>query len=293
MRLRLWFGVGVAMATAAMAASAFGSGGEAGVGEASLAPASSAVSGVCSRATALAVMFRYRFVIKDPSMSTPIRQVLCGAFTGQGSRAMAVSIASASCRPVAGWEAFRYVSGAWRRVPGGDHRGIILDKIAKSGNQIVESEPLPDPGQTPCGASNERARAFHWNGSRLVAGPWTTVLAKTVHLDDFLSPDRKIWCRIVKDKVENDAWCGMQTPERLATVKANGRVTICNGIASGDCLQNWDDSAPFLRVGQTSELDGFRCTSATNGITCTVIAGSGAGKGFQINTAGVVTTVGP
>ena len=78
---------------------------------------------------------------------------------------------------------------------------------------------------------------------------------------------------------------------RLATLKPSGSVTICTPAAPGDCLQNWDSAAPILRVGQRSELNGFRCISETKGITCTVIAGAGKGKGFLI-TNSLVTKIG-
>jgi hypothetical protein len=70
-------------------------------------------------------------------------------------------------------------------------------------------------------------------------------------------------------------------------VKPSGAVTVCNGTSPGDCLQNWDDHATVLRYGQRSDLYGYRCASEKNGITCTVIAGAGKGKGFLINAAGV------
>ena len=44
----------------------------------------------------------------------------------------------------------------------------------------------------------------------------------------------------------------------------------------------------MLNAGQASELRGFRCVSAPQGITCTV---SETGKGFSM-TAGSVTPVG-
>lgn len=49
------------------------------------------------------------------------------------------------------------------------------------------------------------------------------------------------------------------------------------------CFQNWNKNAPILRYGQSDLYDGIRCTSTPNGITCTVVAGTGKGKGFRIN----------
>ena len=115
------------------------------------------------------------------------------------------------------------------------------------------------------------------------AFPDTGTQPTLVHLGSFLSPDRKVWCRIIKDATENDAWCGIKPTAALATVTPSGGVTVCNAY----CLQNWDDKAPVLGYGHRSELNGFRCASAQNGITCTVIAGVGQGKGFLINTSGI------
>ena len=50
---------------------------------------------------------------------------------------------------------------------------------------------------------------------------------------------------------------------------------------------DWNSAAPVLRYGQNDALYGFSCASKQQGITCTVIAGAGKGKGFLINTSGV------
>jgi hypothetical protein len=239
------------------------------------------------------VMTRYHLVA-EPTSRRPIGQVLCGAFAGPGSRAMAASSTEPTCLPFAGWGVFRYSSGGWRLIPGGRHPNILNLGIARSGNNIVEKATIRYPGETICLASGVRARVWHWNGSRLVAGPWkvTSTGPKTVHLDGFLSPDRKVWCRIFRDTSEDEAWCVTMNPEHSGTVKRNGDVAICSGPGPGDCTQNWDKRAPVLRYGQQSELYGYRCMSERKGITCTVIAGAGKSKGFLINSSGV-TRVGP
>jgi hypothetical protein len=120
------------------------------------------------------------------------------------------------------------------------------------------------------------------------------------HLDDFLSPDRKVWC----DMSSSPIFCATgggslagsdgSPAQRLATLSSTGRLTTCFVAVpsvSADCLQNWDSGAPVLRDGQESESGGFRCSSAANGITCIVLAGHGANKGFVI-TAGGVARVG-
>ena len=115
----------------------------------------------------------------------------------------------------------------------------------------------------------------------------------TLHLGNFLSPDRKVWC----DIRAFGASCGTypEPPTRSGEVNAVGKATICtvlrleypNGAyVPAGCFQNWptpEEKVPVLSFGQQTEGNGFRCTSATNGITCVTVAGTGAGKGFRIN----------
>jgi len=123
------------------------------------------------------------------------------------------------------------------------------------------------------------------------AGPWR-LAAPPLRLSQFLSPDRKLWCAI-GDGPRGEAWCGSMTPRRRVTLKRNGVVTICRRTTLDDCLQNWNPAAPVLGYGRRTENRSFRCTSAPNGITCTVIAAVGArGRGFRIS-ATAVTRIAP
>jgi hypothetical protein len=250
----------------------------------SLRPIAIASTG-CSKAAALQVVERLRFG-QDVAggRAHPVDQVLCGPFFGSGSRGMVVSVAlPTGCRASIQWGVFRFAAGGWRLVLT-RRNGAFLSAV---GSDIKERQGATTPTDPFCSPSAWKSRIWHWNGTRFTASPWKVTYLKTVHLDNFLSPDRKVWCRITKDATENDAWCGTETPSRLATVKPSGAVTVCNGTSPGDCLQNWDDHATVLRYGQGSELYGYRCVSQKNGITCTVIAGAGQGKGFLINAAGV------
>ena len=265
---------------------------------AAVAPDASSTAGasaVCSRATARAAMAREQ-LLSDPQLGLrAVGQLFCGAFAGPGSRGMAASAAHGVCMPYAGWGAFRYVNGDWELIPGGSHPGILRPGIARSGNDIVEKATIRYPGETVCLASGLKERIWHWNGSRLVAGRWKVISTgpKTVTLQDFLSPDRKTWCVIHTGAIGDEAFCASLTPVRSATLRRNGAVAICNGTVGGDCGNGWHSSAPVLRHGQQNELHGYRCTSETKGITCTVIApGKGYGKGFLINRQGV-SRVGP
>jgi hypothetical protein len=118
----------------------------------------------------------------------------------------------------------------------------------------------------------------------------------TVQLVNFLTPDRQVWCGFATlPTVEAQAFCGTKSASAEGSVKRDGTLDLCNHpnpTPDTVCLQNFDDQAPVLNVGQASEFSGFRCVSALEGMTCTVIdGGPGNGKGFQIN-ASTVTPVG-
>jgi Regulator of chromosome condensation (RCC1) repeat len=101
--------------------------------------------------------------------------------------------------------------------------------------------------------------------------------ARTLHLGNFLSPDRQVWC------LPGSGYCATAFPARAAGVSRTGAVWLCNPtIPSQGCPQNWDRRAPILHYGDRSVVGGRRCVSARNGITCTVTASDGRRKGFVI-----------
>jgi hypothetical protein len=117
-----------------------------------------------------------------------------------------------------------------------------------------------------------------------------------LHLTSFLSPDHKVWCGMG----EGRAFCGtgladlhQSYPTGLAQLEG-GKVSVCfyaheseapllHGYHEG-CLQNWDEKAPVLSYGKSSELEGIRCTSAANGITCS----TSTTKGFRVSATEVL-----
>jgi hypothetical protein len=115
-----------------------------------------------------------------------------------------------------------------------------------------------------------------------------------LRLQQFLSPDRGIWCIVFDSDTE---WgCYAESPQhtdkwqRSARLHADGTVDDCYvPVASLEdvCFQNWDAGAPVLAYGRSTERNGVRCTSAPEGITCTLLSGPGAGKGFRITATGV------
>lgn len=121
--------------------------------------------------------------------------------------------------------------------------------------------------------------------------------AAPLHLADFLSPDRHIWCVLNDQSSFRAALCfydanpGTAAQEYSASVNPNGKLATCawqpsqSGLAA--CVQNWDPSAPVLRSGRVDVIYQYRCQAASTAITCTVDTGAGKGKGFTISDMGV------
>jgi hypothetical protein len=118
------------------------------------------------------------------------------------------------------------------------------------------------------------------------------------HFGEFLSPDGKVWCGAGATTfcaTGGDPAAPANGPQTLASVAANGKVTLCrvaHSSVSSVCVQNWDDTAPALQVGQSTERNNILCTSAANGITCVIASGPGKGRGFRVS-AGGQTRIGP
>jgi hypothetical protein len=101
---------------------------------------------------------------------SPVAQVLCGAFLGPRSHAMVASLSIPSCGVSSGWVVFRSVGGAWRRAFETNHGAFL----AAAGARIRETQGVLARGDAHCFPSSYRSRLWHWNGRRLVHGPWRT-----------------------------------------------------------------------------------------------------------------------
>lgn len=131
-------------------------------------PGGSAIAGRCSKATALKVASRFRLAL-DPTLPTPIAQVLCGPFVGPGSESMALSVAIPSCGRTAQWAVFRRTGGAWQLVMTRNN-GADLDVV---GSDIRETMFVLRPGDAHCfPTGGTRARTWHWSGTRFTVSPW-------------------------------------------------------------------------------------------------------------------------
>jgi hypothetical protein len=141
-------------------------------------------------------------------------------------------------------------------------------------------------------------KGFLFSPARTTAVGGATVRVAPLHLTNFLSPDKKVWCGIGT----SGASCGTypEPPTRSGEVKPDGHVTLCTVLnleypdgahTPAGCYQNWPtptEKIPALGLGKETEVGGFRCTSAANGITCVTVAGAGPGRGFRINKDEVV-----
>lgn len=108
---------------------------------------------------------------------------------------------------------------------------------------------------------------------------------------DFLAPGQRIWC-VIDTAVSSCAgyanWQARSAiPALGATVHRSGNVTLCSvsrgSSAQAGCAQNWDASAPVLRLGQAVKVGDVLCRSERVGIVCKVASGAHRGAGFQIN----------
>ena len=209
----------------------------------------------------------------------PDRCLIARITTKDGGNWAGVSFNAAkqrSCKDSAftGVNVVHRVGGRWQYVTSGS-AGI---RCVRRGIPVAVRQDL----HLPCAAT-------------LPAGP-----PGARHSREFLSPDRKIWCVSGDGTPGIPFACGTDPssetyPMLSASLYNGGKVTICfithliqqPGRAPDACFENWDPQAPVLRVGQENYVDGVLCKSETNGITCTLTAGVGKGKGFFIDSTSV------
>jgi hypothetical protein len=244
----------------------------------------------CSKATATQLVNDNHlngFLLPDP-----VVKVLCGPFTGPGSTAMAVTIAAGTCWSPQSWAVFNYVGDSWHLV---HEQGAFLITFVAVGGDLRETTPVfrsGDPRCVPSGGSH--ARTWHWDGSRLVAGPWKQVgkgkakkpAARTSA--SFYSPSRNVSCEMNDGRPGVGSYVYCQSMDRPHTVKMglDGKLKICRDASTTTthCLGNPGERTPVLAYGKAITLKHFRCRSQQAGVTCTVIK---TGKGFRIDRNGV------
>jgi hypothetical protein len=237
-------------------------------------------------------------LVSNPQLEHPVT-VLCGAFLGPGSHAMAVTFNNGTCIPDTGWAVFRDNGGAWQLLdPPGQVSDVILPLTAV-GDDIREEYAVYRQGDGPCQPSGgTRARLWHWDGSQLVAGASTQVQpaaggGSAATSAAFRSPSRNLSCEMNDRRpgVGSYVYCQSVNRPHSVKLKPSGRFTVCRDRSrrTTRCLGDPGEGTPVLGYGRQKTVGRFRCRSRHGGVTCTVIR---SGKGFRIDSDGV-SRVGP
>jgi hypothetical protein len=246
-------------------------------------------SGTCSQATARQLIAEHE--LNAFLLPNPVEQLLCGPFTGPGSQAMVIAIGPMpTCWPVQRWVVFSLTAGAWKLVL--DQSEFINPPLVAVGSDIRESAPVFRPGDPRCIPSGgTHTRIWHWDGTRLTAGPWKQVTPGPVRSAAFYSPlPGAISCSMGDDPGRSGVGVYCQSanpqnnPSRQHSVKMSlsGRLTICRGPRCP--IGNPGEGTPTLGFGRQMTVGRFRCLSLRSGMKCVVIRSQ---RGFLFNAAGV------
>ena len=245
----------------------------------------------CSKAAALAVATRLG-IVPDPTLPSPVSKVLCGPFTGSGSQAMVAVFARGTCLPSSGWAVFSSTGGAWQLVL----QRTGFSTLAAAGPDIRETVWVWRPNDPPCNpGGGSKSRLWHWNGSRLVAGPWKQATpADSMKYGSFKTPSSNIVCdyfvHIGSRASESSVGCVIKSGLKPAPPRrpcqdggyagdrvylgVTGRVQVPSCAGDPGPYVNVD-RARVLGYGKTWSGGGLRCTSAEAGLTCRNKSGHG------------------
>ncbi len=146
------------------------------------------------------------------------------------------------------------------------------------------------------GLSQERGGAMAFCADQRKRGPsflmFKVLPPNVFEHGEFRSPDGRILCLSYTGDDGVSCHVFSSPGAHSGYLEPNGDVRLCRvEVESRDelCTMNaGSGKGPILKVGQRVERDGFRCVSAVDGITCTVLDGTGTGKGFRIDADGVV-----
>jgi hypothetical protein len=127
------------------------------------------VSSRCSKAEGIAAV--NRLGLSDVSPSYPVWKVLCGAFTGAGSRVMVASISGQDNVGMLYWAVFRWSGSDWQFLMKQRQAAIL----SAAGSDIREEVSIYRPGDSRCCPSGgTKSRTWRWGGERFTASPWKT-----------------------------------------------------------------------------------------------------------------------
>jgi hypothetical protein len=263
----------VVMAVAAAAGTIGGAGSGAAAGAA------------CSRATAQ--QLATRFAPGGREASHEVAQVLCGAFAGPGSQAIAVTFHYPGCIPLSHWAVFVRQAGGWQLVLARDEVGARLGRAGSGIRVSWDVFRAGDPHCLPSGG--ERTRVWRWDGQRFAGGPTVETRPPTgagpgggSHVR-FSSPSGNLLCSMSDDARAVEADCQSFRAPQSVRLFADGGLSVCHGAG---CPGNpgEGDVFPRLAYGRHLTVGRFRCDSLTSGVRCVVV---GSGKGFVIDSRAI------
>ena len=253
------------------------------------------ISGRCSKAAALTAGKRAHLAYSW--VPARVFQVLCGAFAGSGSRVMVASYYGPGNTGVTDWVAFRFVAGKWQQLLT-RHEAV---QLSAAGPDFRETMSIYRSGDSRCCPSGgTRFRVWHWNGTRLVAGPWTQVKPAAPSAAGsggsksgyFKTPSGNIQCDWYYGTLVR---CGIKSGLKPVSRKRAGCYpnvwvelhTSGAAFALGSYCRGEDapDAGPFamgavvLGYGKTWSGGGLSCASAATGLTCR----NKSGRGFFLS----------
>jgi hypothetical protein len=109
---------------------------------------------------------------------------------------------------------------------------------------------------------------------------WLALAAALTGTHWFHSPSGNIQCEVASTYT----YCQTFKPLQTAELRRTGHTAVCSHRICP--VGNGPENATTLGYGRSIDVGPFRCTSATSGIRCLVVA---TGHGFMIARAGVKT----
>ena len=238
------------------------------------------VAGRCSKATAAKVATRLHVGVDPVLGKTPIFGVLCGPFLGQGSQAMVAEVAAPiGCGGPIEWAVFRFVGGAWRLVMKRPN-GAFLSKVGSS--DIRERVGAPRPGDPRCSPSAWKTRTWHWNGSRLVAGPWqvtsgtSTAAAGASKSGYFKTPSGNIVCGHGYGGKDSRRYVACRIKSGLQASAASGALRASRGTRLGWARRAARRTGPSICPGEARATPACSSGGAWRGYSATARPGAAA-----------------
>jgi hypothetical protein len=98
----------------------------------------------CSKAAATEIVLRLH--LNDTEVTDPVYTVLCGSFTGPGSRTMVVSLMGPGSSGMLDWVVFRWAGDAWQFLMK-QHQAAVL---TAAGSDIRETVSIFRAGDSRC-----------------------------------------------------------------------------------------------------------------------------------------------